>query len=262
LHEIICIKKVEMKKVTGISLIFILITCVFFGSISCGGKAGDTVTQAEYDAVKAQLSAAEAKVAELKAAAGVTVSVPQDPALKDEIASLKAKITELGNTITELNKQNNSLTQEKASSETRYAALLTKYQDLEKKLAAATTPQTITEELVENEILRLLGQERVKAGLPEFVLGPQLRNQAKTNSRAMAAAGKVVTNPDYLYQEVFWAAYYTSVDAIARAALATWKLNQYAFEHGTLLPGNKYGAVGAYESGGIIFITYLAAFYP
>ena len=262
MHEIICIKKVEMKKVTVMSLIFILITCVLAGSISCGGKAGDTVTQAEYDALKAQLSAAEAKIAELKAAAGVTVSVPQDPALKDEIASLKVKITELGNTITELNKQNNSLTQEKASSETRYAELLTKYQDLEKKLAAATTPETITVELVENEILQLLSQERVKAGLPEFVFGPQLRNQARTNSLAMAASGKIVTNPDYLYQEVFWAAYYTSVDAIARAALATWKLNTYGFEHGTLLPGNRFGAVGAYEAGGIIFITYLAAFYP
>jgi hypothetical protein len=58
------------------------------------------------------------------------------------------------------------------------------------------------------------------------------------------------------------AAYYDSADAIAKAAVAIWKLDAYEFEHGTLLPVNKYGGVGAYQSGDIIFITYLTAFFP
>jgi uncharacterized protein YkwD len=253
--------KVEMKKVTGISLAFILIGCILIGGFSCGGKAGETVTKAEYDALKAQYTAAQAEIADLKAKVAAALVNP-GALLNDEINSLKAKITELGNTVTDLNKQNTSLTQEKAATEAKFADLLTKYQDLEKKLAAATNTQPITMELVENAILKLLSQERVKAGLPEFLPGPQLHNQALTNSRAMAASGKVVTNPDYLNQETFMAAYYNSVDAIARAAVSIWKLDQYEFEHGTLLVGNKYGGVGAYQSGDIIFITYLAAFFP
>jgi uncharacterized protein YkwD len=256
-----------MKRVTGTGLLCILLVFVFIASISCGGKAGDTVAKADFDALKAQLSTAQAQVSELQAKLAAAPVIPAltgsgDQALKDEITSLKAKVTELGTQITELNKKADGLTQEKATLSTQYAALTTKYQDLEKKLAAVPAPETITIESVENEILRLLSQERVKAGLPEFLPGPQLRNQAKTNSKAMADAGKVVTSPDYLNQEVFWAAYYTSVSALARAALVTWKANTYAFEHGTLVAGNKYGGVGAYQSGDIIYITYLTAFYP
>jgi len=250
-----------MKKVTAISLLYILIACVFLSVFSCGGKEVGTVTQAEYDALKAQYTAAQAQITDLQAKVAAALVNP-GALLNDEINSFKAKITELGNTVTDLNKQNTSLTQEKASIEAKYADLLAKNQDLEKKLAAATAAQQITEELVENAILKLLSQERVKAGLPEFLPGPQLHNQALTNSRAMAAQGKVVTNPDYLNQETFMAAYYNSPDAIARAAVAIWKLDVYEFEHGTLLPVNTYGGVGAYQSGDIIFITYLTAFFP
>jgi uncharacterized protein YkwD len=254
-----------MKKTTLMSVLCMLLVMIFIGSISCGG--GDTVAKETYDALKAQLAAAQAQVSELQAKVAAAPVVPTitgsgDQAFKDEITSLKANITQLGAQITELNKKTDGLTQEKAALSSQYSALNTKYQDLEKKLAAATTPETITEELVENEIFKLLNQERVKAGLPEFQFGKQLYNQARTNSNAMAAAGKVIASPDYLYQETFMAAFYTSVNTIARGAVVIWKLNTYTFEHGTLLPGNKYAGVGAVKSGDVIFITYLAAFYP
>ncbi len=254
-----------MKKITLISSLCIILVITLFGSVSCGGTAG--VEQEVYDALKAQLTAAQAQIAELQSKLAAVPVVPTitgsgDQALKDEITALKANITQLGAQITELNKKADGLTQEKASLSSQYTALNTKYQDLEKKLAAATTPETITEELVENEIFKLLNQERVKAGLPEFQFGKQLYNQAKTNSNAMAASGKVIASPEYLYQETFMAAFYTSVNTIARGAVVIWKLNTYAFEHGTLLPGNTYAGVGAVKSGDVIFITYLAAFYP
>jgi uncharacterized protein YkwD len=254
-----------MRKITLISILCVMLVFSFIGSISCGGGGGDTVAKATYDAIKAQLATAEAQITELKAKVAALPVIPTstgDQALKDENTTLKAKITELGAQITDLSKANDSLTKEKAALTTQYAELNTKYQDLQKKFAAAATPEVITEELVENGIFDLLNQERVKAGLPVFLAGPQLHNQAKTNSNAMASSGKVVTSPDYLYQETFRAAYYTSVDTIARGAILIWKLDQYAFEHGTLLPGNKYAGIGAVKTGDIVFITYLAAFYP
>jgi peptidoglycan hydrolase CwlO-like protein len=255
------VERVIMKKTTLMSGLCLLLVIIFIGSISCGG--GDTVTKESYDALKAQLAAAQAQVSDLQAKVAAAPVIPTlagsgDQALKDEITSLKANITQLGTQITELNKKADGLTQEKATLSSQYAALNTKYQDL----AAATTPETITEELVENEIFKLLNQERVKAGLPAFEFGKQLYNQARTNSNAMAAAGKAIASPDYLYQETFMAAFYTSVNTIARGAVVIWKLNTYTFEHGTLLAGNKYAGVGAVKSGDVIFITYLAAFYP
>jgi hypothetical protein len=249
-----------MKKVTGISLLIMVF--IFCGGISCGQKAGEMVAQEEYDAIKAQLAAAEARIAQLEATPVLTVAVPEDPALKNEIASLKAKIETLGSEITELKKQDDSLTQEKVSLEDRYAVLLAQYQELQKTVVALTQPEIITEEQVENEIFILINLERVQAGVPELLLGRQLYNHAKQNSRAMAASGKVESDMTVTYQEVFWAAGYDTVDAIARGALLTWKIDQYGFEHGALLPGNIYGAVGAYQSGEIIYVTFMAAFFP
>jgi len=64
------------------------------------------------------------------------------------------------------------------------------------------------------------------------------------------------------YEETFWAINYESVDKIARAAIINWRANEYRFEHGALLNSNKYGAVGAYESGPIFYITFMAAASP
>ena len=246
-----------MKKVTVISALCILLVFVFFGSISCGGETG--VKQADYDALNAQLTAAQTEIANLKAKASVTVNVPQDPALKDEIASLKAKVASLGTEIAALNQQKDSLTQAKAASEAQYTALTKDYQELQKLMDSTTLPATVTEEQIENEIFGLLNAERVKAGLPAFILGEHLYPQAKQNSRNMAAAGKFVYDPAVFYQEVFWAAGYNSLKPIGRGALLTWKANQFNFEHGALLPANIYGAVGAYKAGEIVYITFSAA---
>jgi uncharacterized protein YkwD len=254
-----------MKKVTGIFVFIILMAVVVVGAFSCGQKTGGAVTQEEYNALQAQLSAAEAKIGQLQLQATATVTPTGnagEQALKDEIASLKAQVDELGTKIDVLTKQNDTLTADKDSLTTSYAELNMKYQELQKSFAALTQPKTITEEDVENQIFALINQERVKAGIPVLSWGKQLYNSAKLNSRNMAAAGKTEYAPDVLYQEILIAAGYDSVSEIARGALLTWKLDQYTFEHGALLPGNTYGAVGAYQTGGIVYITFLAAFFP
>ncbi len=246
-----------MKK-TLFSLLLVLSIVGLLGTISCGQQAGEGVTQEEYDAIKAQLDAAQAKIAQLEDIPALTVKVP-DPALTDEIAKLKTEIEELGQTITALNTQKDNLTLEKSALEEQYALLMTQYEELQNTIEELTTPEIITEEAVENDIFRAINQERVNAGVPELQLGKYLYTQARYNSRDMAATGKFIYDTGVFYQENFWAAGYDSVASITRGALLTFKANQYNYEHGALLINNIYGAVGAWKSGDIFFITFMAA---
>jgi uncharacterized protein YkwD len=248
-----------MKKLIIISISLISVIILLIGSLSCGQGTGG-IAQEEYDALKAQLSAAEDKISQLQVAAAVKpTEIAGDQALKDEITSLQTKIDDLGNQITALNKINEGLTKERTSLEASYAELNTKYKELQETLAELTKPKVITEELIENEIFRLINQERVRAGVAELAVGIYLKGWAKENSRDMAATGVFEYNPAVFYQEIFWATGYDSVETIARGALTAWKVNAYRYEHGALLEGNKYGAVGAYKSGDIYFITFTAA---
>jgi septal ring factor EnvC (AmiA/AmiB activator) len=250
----------KVLKIIAVSVVsLIIILCVF----SCGG---DAVTQEEYDTIKAKLSEAETKladteaqIAELKVKLGDPAQKLREQSLNDEIASLKAEIEELGGKITELDEQNYILTQDKAYLEDQYAELNEKYSEAQETLAALEQPETITEEAVEAEILRLLNEERLNAGLPEFIVGKNIYNEAKQNSREMAATGREETSSLVFYQDIFWAAGYDSVESVAHGALITWKLNEYRFEHGPLLPSHTYGAVGAAISGEVVYITLAAA---
>jgi peptidoglycan hydrolase CwlO-like protein len=251
-----------MKKAIQTVGLFTLSLLVFLGAFSCSSAPENMVTQEEYNAVKTQLSAAEAKITELEAKQAEPTTGLDEQLLKDEITSLKAEIESLGNDITALDEQNDALAGEKASLEARYEDLNVQYQELEETLVALSQPEVVTEELVENEILRLIDEERVKGGENKFLHSDLLYKQARRNSTNMAASGKVETISTVFYQEVFFAAGYNSVSTIAHGALLTWKLTLYRFEHNVLLSYNKYGAVGAIKSGDIYYITFLASPYP
>ena len=251
-----------MKAIVKTTAFSILVVIFLFSGFSCTQSSENTVAQTEYDGVKAQLSAAEARITDLEATLKGPTSEPREHILKDEIASLKTNIEELGKEITDLSKQNDSLTAEKAAADAQYAELNIKYQNLQKQLSAPVLPEVITEDKIEKEILGMINQERVQTGVPELLFGNHLYNQAKQNSKNMAVASAIVTDQAVFYQEIFWAGAYDSVSSIARGALITWKVNVYKWEHGALLVNNKYGAVGAYKSGDIIFITFMAAEFP
>jgi cell division protein FtsB len=250
-----------MKKVAGISILIILMTTVLSSVFSCS-KPPAGVSQAEYDVVQEQLNAAKARIAQLEATPPITVAVPSDPNLQDEVTSLKAQITDLGNQITALNAINDGLKTEKASLEAQYADLNAKYQDLQQTLTELTQPKVITEELIENEIMRQMNQERVAAGVPELEFGKYLYNWASQNNREMESLHKFVYNPAVFYQEDFFAAGYDSVESLAHGAILIWKANQYNFSHGALLAQNKYGAVNADQVDEIFYITFMAAPFP
>ena len=255
-----------MKKTAKIIAFITLSLVILAGTISCGGGA---ITQEEYDILKAQLDAAEGKVAEveaeittLKAAAAQTSTAPDTQPLQDEIVSLKAELKNLEDEISALNEQNEALAQDKADLEARYAALNVEYDEMEATLEELTQPVTITTEDVENEIFRLLNEERVKADEAEFIWGDTMDNVARQNSRNMAESGKATPSGLVLYEETFWAIHYKTINEIATAALFAWMANEYRFEHGALLSSNKYGAVGAYETGGVFYIAFMAAASP
>jgi peptidoglycan hydrolase CwlO-like protein len=251
-----------MKNILKIGSILVLSVFVLLGPLSCQKSAVTGVTQEQYDALKAELDAAQAKIAELQSPPPAPTAGLNEQSLKDEITSLNAQIEELKNEITALNNQNGALTQEKTSLQSQYDDLNTEYEQLQATLAALTQKEPITEENVEAEIMRLLNEERVNAGVNKFLTGDILYKQAKKNSEHMATSGKVETISTTFYQEVFFAAGYDSVATIAQGALMTWKITLYRFENNVLLSYNKYGAVGAVESGGIFYITFLASPYP
>jgi hypothetical protein len=234
------------------------------GAASCSKTPENAISQAEYDSLQAQLSAAQAKISELESKTPEPTVSANELALKDEVTALQAQIDDLGNDIKTLNDQNDTLTKEKTSLETQYADLNTKYSNLLKTIATTTTPvkEELTEAKVEDEIFRLLNEERLNAGVPEFVFGKNLYTLARLNSRNMARIGKFDYDVSVYYQEVFWGINYETIDAIATAALKTWMLNQYRFNSGALLNTNKYGAVGAYYEDGVFFVTFMAAGYP
>ncbi len=252
-----------MKRILKIGVLLSLSLLVFSGVCSCEQTTEGMIAQEEYDALKAQLDLAEAKIAELESKPVVVPDTGQgDPLLEDEIASLKVTIDELGSEIAALDEQNDALAQERAALEAQYDTLNVEYDQLQAALAALSQPEVITEELVEEEIMRLINEERVRAGENRFLTGVQLYKQARRNSAKMAESGQVEVISTTFYQEVFWAAGYESVETIARGALLTWKFGSYRFENNALLSYNKYGSVGAYKSGDIVFITFVASPYP
>jgi uncharacterized protein YkwD len=251
-----------MKNILKVGSILVVCVFVLLGPLSCQKSTVTGVPQEQYDALKAQLDAAQAKIVELQSQPPAPTSGPDEQSLKDEITSLNAQIEELKNEITDLSNQNDTLTQENASLQSQYDDLNTEYEQLQTQLTALTQKEPITEENVEAEIMRLLNEERVNAGVNKFLTGETLYKQAKKNSEHMAASGKVETISTTFFQETFFAAGYDSVATLSQGALMTWKITLYLFKNNVLLSYNKYGAVGAVESGGIFYITFLASPYP
>jgi peptidoglycan hydrolase CwlO-like protein len=251
-----------MKKIFKIGLISALSLLIVLGPYSCKSSAEVGVSQAEYDALKVQLDAAQARIAELQSQPPVTTTPSDEPALRDEINSLNAQIATLGDQITDLNNKNNDLIKEKASLEAQYEELNAEYEDVQAILAELAKKTPFTEDNIEAEIMRLLNEDRVAAGVNKFLTGTTLYKQAKRNSQKMAESGKVEIVSTTFYQVTFWAAGYDTVEAVAHGALLTWKIGTYPYENNVLFNYNKYGAVGAAISGDIVYITLLASPYP
>ena len=154
----------------------------------------------------------------------------------------------------------------KKATEASLADLNTKYTALQKQTPIVTTvappPEEITEDKVEQAIFAIINQDRVKSGIPELQWGRNLYNIVKQHSKYMQELGRYEYSSWPFFQQIYWAAGYSSVDGISRGALLVWKTNQYQYEHGIQSKAFKYGAVGAYKLGDVIFIAFMAADVP
>lgn len=176
------------------------------------------------------------------------VSQQEYDSLKNELSETKSHLTALQNKLAEAK-----------GIEAQYEELSAKYEELKEQYDAITEePAGISEEDVEQALFELINLERKNNGLDELLWGKNLSWWAEVNSRDMAETLKYKHSEYASWQEVFWAAGYSTVDRIANGALITWRSNTYRYKLNILNTGAIYGAVGAYKSGEIFYITYIA----
>lgn len=241
--------RILIKVLLAISIVFLL------GAFSCGSG----VSQADYDNLKSKLSQTESQLKALqdKLASQTGTATPTITTTQPVTQS-----TDLSKTIEDLKKQIAALDTQKTAAEASLKELNTKYTELQKQYDALTKPAEITAEQVEQAIFKLINQERTSSNVTGLLWGNNLYTITRQNSQHMSETGKYEYSTWGFYQQIFMAASYGSVDGIARGAVQVWKINQYQFEHGILSKAFKYGAVGAYKQGDVVFITFMAADVP
>ncbi|MDP2931477.1 MAG: CAP domain-containing protein [Chloroflexota bacterium] len=233
------------KAIIAVSLSIVTL----LGVVSCGGG----VSPQQYEALSSELSATKS---ELNAA-------------KSELASLRAQMSgpseaqtryeELNKKYAELQKQYDAKAAEIAAVQAQLNESGAKYTELKKQYDAAITgTAVINEKDIEQAIFNLINRERANSGVPALNWGENLYGWARNNNQTMRANARM-ENPEYVsWHEVLWAAGYSSAEAIARGAMANWKVNVYTYEKNVLHKSALYGAVNALKSGDVFFITYMA----
>ncbi len=229
-----------MRKITMLSMLLVM---ALFSIPSCA----PTVSQQEYDSVSNELRA-----------------------IQSELASLQSKLAEaelLQAQNEELNKQLDTVKSEFETMQAKYEELSTEYQELNNKYdelskqydIVTEEPAEISEEDIEQAVFNLVNKERKDNGLDELMWGKYRYKDAIAHSRYMAT-NKKLEYPEYGWQEIFWAAGYSTADEIADAAWTVWK-NRFFYETTFLNKVTLYGAVAVYQSGEIFYITYIADYF-
>ena len=251
---------------TGALLTLGLIVAVT--GLSCGGG----ITQEEYDALNNELTETEAELGVVRKQftdlQNEPAPVPEsddedkDTALADlkalndanlaEIETLKGQATELTANLTGLQSELKTKLTELASLEQEYDYLFENY------LEATKDPDPINAADVEEALFNLINQARTENGLDALIYGEFLYETVTENSLLMATVKETRYSTQPGWQEVFWAAGYDTAEAVANAALLTWKNNLNTYNQNILNANAVYGAVSAYKVGDIIFISYIS----
>jgi len=252
-----------MKKYYEFTALLVFVIIILISSVSCG----TSINQEEYDSLLNDFNDAEEQLEalQLKLAETVTIEALYED-LKTQFEELKEQITDgsessasiliqyedLSTRFKELEKQNDINLNNLDTIQSQYNELKTLYDEIVAQAGPFTTGD------VEAAIFDLINQTRTDNGLEELLPGPYIYDDAETNNKAMVAAREITYSPEAGWQEILWAAGYDSADAISNAALIIWKSNIYRFEASVLNPQAIYGAVSAYKSGDIIYITYIS----
>ncbi len=227
-----------MKKIIILSMSLII---TLFSVLSCA----PAVSQQEYDRVNNELSETQSQLGLLQSelAEAEVLQAEYDElsnnydAVRSELAEaeiLQAEYDELGD---------------------KYDELDAKYDELSEQYNVLVDEETITEEDIEQAIFELINQERQNNGIDELEWNRTLHRWAKSHSRDMATRKRLEYSEASAWQEVWKAAGYSTVDRLAGAALTIWR-DSVNYERNMLVKGATVGAVGAYKSGDVFYITY------
>lgn len=250
---------------------------VLVASVILLSACSSTVSQQEYDrmsnefsAVQSQLESLQGKLAETETLKAQNEELnKQYDTLKSEYDTLKAEYEGSGTEHEELNKQYDTVKSEYDTLKAEYEGLSSEYEELDaeyeelsKQYNAITeeAPEIINEEDIEQAVFELINQERKANGIDELLWGKNIYKFAVSNSRDMAEKKRLGYSDYGAYQQVFWATGYDKTDSIANAAWITWKNNQQ-YEMIFLNTVMVYGAVGAYKSGEIFYITFICDYF-
>lgn len=227
----------DMAKIQKIIILLALFSSMLLVVPSCA----PTVPQEEYDELNKELSEIKEQIVEL-----------QDKLAEAEIVQGQYE---------DLKQQFDAKMSEIETLESEYADLTAKYEDLQEQYDVITAePAEITEEDIEEAIFELVNVERSNNDLDELMWGKHLYNWGISNSRKMATNQQIEYSIYPSFQQVFWATGYTTAEDIANAALIVWK-NSQQYDKIFLNLVTPYGAVAAYKSGDIFYITFIADFF-
>lgn len=234
-----------MKKTIVLSVLLIM---ALFSVLSCA----PAISQQEYDQVTGELSETQGKLASLRSelAEAEILQAEYDElsdnydAVRSELEIMQAEYDEVGVKYDELSAKYDDLN-------TEYDELSSQYNILVEGTA------NISEEDVEQAVFELINQERRDNGLDELEWNHSLYLWAKSHSRDMAARKRVELSDYDVWQDVWRATGYSTVDRLTSATLTIWK-DSVNYERTLLVKGATVGAVAVYKSGDIFYITYFA----
>jgi hypothetical protein len=241
--------KMLVKGLLLLSVIFLL------GASSCGGG----IAQADYDSIKDKLAQAETQIKTLQdkltAAAATTTTTTPTSTVKPTTDTTVYQIQSLQTQIT-------ALEAAKKAAETNYNDLNVKYTALQKQYSEATKTSEMSTDQVEQAIFTLINKDRTSNNVTALKWGENLSKITKQNGKDMYNNSRYEPSSWPIYQEIHWAAGYSSADRLAEGTLMVWKNFEYKYAHGVLSKAFTYGAVGAYQVGDVFYITFAAADYP
>ncbi len=261
-----------MAKMKKIALLSALLIIALLSAPSCA----KTVPQQEYDRLNSELATAQSQLAsaQSKLAEAETFKTKyeelnakyeelnkQNDAAKDETEAMKAQYEQLNKEHEALNAQYEAIKGELEATKARYEQLSAEYDELTNQIENLTAqPAEATAAGVEQALFQLINQERTKKGLAELMLGKDLYKWATGNSHDMAINKKLQYSDYPSFQQIFWATGYKTAESISTAALTIWK-NQEQYDKIFLNAATPYGAVAAYKSGEIFYITFIADYF-
>jgi archaellum component FlaC len=265
-------KKICLVSIVGIFIVFAVVSC-------SGGTTTTTatVTPADYDSIKSQLSGIKSQLDSLQKDLADTQS--QYDALNSTYNEIQEQLNEKSREFDTLKAQYDALVQASGSGDQAYQALLKQNADYAKELAdlekqyqelkaehdlMVQQAAEINETNIEIALFKAINSDRAANGLSALLSGVNIPSVAEKINLDMAKLKQLIYDNTYgaPYQEVSLAAGYRSVDDLVNATMTVWKSDSVRHQFNILANTANYGTVDVVSEGGIYYITFVASNIP